>query len=87
MGVTTVRKSVVLSCELVETLSTLAPASIGTNFNRLVTVALEEYAARQEQQRFAEAMKLMAEDEQIQNECSAISQEFRSADADGLADD
>src|ERR1039458_6569407 len=44
--VRTIRRSVALPGSLVEELSALAPAELRGNWNRLVTVALREYATR-----------------------------------------
>jgi hypothetical protein len=86
MSTKKVRRSVVISSELAEALVTVPRTSARTNFNRIVTVALEEYLQRQQQKSFMEAMRHMAEDEEIQRECQAIAQEFGSAETDGLDD-
>jgi hypothetical protein len=83
----TVRRSVALSRQLVEEASALAPQDLRQNFNRLVTVALQEFAARQTAQTFEEAMARMATDPAIRAECAAIGRDFAIAEADGLKDD
>ena len=83
----TVRRSVALSRQLVEEASALAPQDLRQNFNRLVTVALQEFAARQTARTFEEAMAQMAADPAIRAECAAICHDFAIAEADGLKDD
>ena len=58
----TVRRSVALSRDLVQEVSALAPRDLRQNFNRLVAVALQEFAARQRARTFEEAMAEMAAD-------------------------
>jgi hypothetical protein len=83
----TVRRSVALSRDLVQEVSALAPRDLRQNFNRLVAVALQEFAARQRARTFEEAMAEMAADPAIQAECAAICRDFAITDADGLKDD
>ena len=83
----TIRRSLALSRQLVEAVSALAPRGLRQNFNRLVTVALQEFAARQKARAFEEAMAQMAADPAIRVECAAISRDFASAEADGLKDE
>ncbi len=83
----TVRRSVALSRQLVEEVSALAPRDLRENFNRLVAVALQEFAARQTVRTFEEAMAQMAADPTIRAECAAIDRNFAIAEADGLKDD
>lgn len=83
----TIRRSVALSRQLVEEVSALAPQDLRQNFNRLVTVALQEFAARQTARTFEEAMAQMAADPAIRAECAAIAQDFAIAEVDGLKDD
>lgn len=83
----TVRRSVALSRQLLEVVSALAPQDLRQNFNRLVTVALQEFAARQTAWTFEEAMRQMATDPAIRAECAAIAQDLSIAEADGLKDD
>ena len=83
----TIRRSVALSRQLVEEVSALAPQDLRQNFNRLVAVALREFAARQTARTFEEAMAQMAADPAIRAECAAISRDFATAEADGLKDD
>jgi hypothetical protein len=80
----TIRRSVALSRQLVEDVSAVAPPELRQNVNRLITVALQEFAARQKERAFEEAMARMAADPAIQAECRATEREFAIADADGL---
>jgi len=83
----TVRRSVALSRRLVEDVRSVAPPELRQNLNRLVTVALQEFAARHKARAFEEAMGRMARDPAIQAECASISRQFAVADADGLSRD
>ena len=80
----TIRRSVALPRQLVDEVSALAPPHLRHNLNRLVTVALQELAARQRAREFEAAMAEMARDPAIQAECASISKEFLIAEADGL---
>lgn len=80
----TVRRSVALPRQLVEEASGVAPPHLRHNLNRLVTVALQEFAARQRAREFEDAIGEMARDPAIQAECAAISTAFRVAEGDGL---
>lgn len=81
---TVVRRSVALPLRLVEETTRWAPEHLRRNFNRLVTVALSEYAARQKQLLFEQAMVEMALDPQIRATCAGIEDEFLPAEGDGL---
>jgi len=83
----TVRRSIALSREFVQEVSALAPPDLRQNFNRLVTVALQEFAARQTARTFEEAMAEMAADAAIRAECAVICRDFGITEADGLKDD
>ena len=83
----TIRRSVALPGSLVEELSALAPAELGANWNRLVTVALREYASRLRALEFESQMAAMARDPGVQAECAIIGTEFSVADMDGLRRD
>lgn len=83
----TVRRSVALPKELIDEVQTVAPVELRDNLNRLVIVALQDFAAKQKAHAFEEAMAQMAADEQLQDESRAINEEFVVAEADGLADD
>ena len=83
----TVRRSVALSRQLVEEASALAPPELRQNLNRLVTVALQEFATQQQARAFEEAIAKMATDPAIRAECAAISRDFAITEADGLKDD
>ena len=83
----TIRRSVALPGSLVEELCALAPAELGGNWNRLVIVALREYAARRRAHAFESQMAAMAGDPGVQAECAMIAKEFCVADMDGLRHD
>ena len=80
----TLRRSVALSRQLVEEASALAPPHLRQNLNRLVTVALQEFAARQKAREFEDAIAAMARDPAIRAECAAISKAFAITEGDGL---
>jgi hypothetical protein len=75
---------VALPGALVEELTALAPAELSGNWNRLVTTALREYAARRRRIEFESQMAAMAADLGVQRECANITKEFSVADMDGL---
>lgn len=81
-----VRRSVALPRTLVEEVSSVAPAQLRDNFNRLVSTALREYIEIHRSREFQSAMQEMAADPQIQAECNAISREFAQFESDGLGD-
>jgi hypothetical protein len=83
----TVRRSVALARQLVNEAKAAAPPELRNNLNRLVTVALQEFAAKRKEQAFEETMAQMAADPAIQAECASISKEFATAETDGLKDD
>jgi len=83
----TVRRSVALPKSLVDEVIALAPPEARKNLNRLVKVALKDYAARQKARTFEEAMARMATDPAIRTENASISGEFRVCESDGLKDD
>ena len=83
----TIRRSVALSRQLIDEVSKVAPPELKQNLNRLVTVALQEFAAKRKEDAFEEAMAQMAADPAIQSECTAISRDFAIAEADGLKND
>ena len=86
-AVRTIRRSVALPRDLIEEASAVAPPELSENLNRLVTVALREFAARRKERAFEEAMAQMAADPAIRRECSAIEKDFSIAEADGLTSD
>ena len=87
MQVRTIRRSVALPGSLVEELSALAPAELHGNWNRLVIVALREYATRRRALAFETQMADMAADPGVRAECAVIASEFSVADLDGLKHD
>lgn len=83
----TIRRSVALPRNLVDEATAVAPPELGQNLNRLVTVALQEFAAKRKAWAFEEAVAQMAADPAIRSECAAIEKDFSAAEADGLARD
>ena len=81
----TVRRSIALPQKLVEEAKSAAPPELKENFNRLVMVALEDFAARRRKQTFEEAMKQMGDDPEIRAQCQTIVREFAESERDGLA--
>jgi hypothetical protein len=70
-----------------EDVISVAPDELKKNWNRLVTVALEDYARRRRLIEFEESMARMAADPAIQKECAAIQRDFAGTELDGLGDD
>ena len=83
----TVRRSVALPRRLVEEVTALAPPELRQNLNRLVTVALKEFADRQKALEFEKVMAEMATDPGIKSENAVISTDFAIAETDGLKND
>ena len=83
----TIRRSVALSRELVQEVVASAPSNLKGNFNRLVSVALQNFANQRKAEAFEEAMARMASDPSIRAECTAISREFFQTEPDGLKND
>ena len=83
----TVRRSVALPRHLIDEVTAVAPPELGQNLNRLVTVALQEFAAKRKARAFEEAVRQMAADPAIRSECAAIEGDFRVTEADGLKRD
>ena len=83
----TLRRSVALPRQLVEEVTGLAPPELRQNLNRLVTMALQDFVARQKARSFEEEMARMAADPTIRAESAAISRDFAVAEADGLKND
>jgi len=83
----TVRRSVALPRNLIDEATAVAPPELGQNLDRLVTVALQEFAAKRKARTFEEAMAQMAGDPAIRSECAAIVRDFSVAEADGLPRD
>jgi len=81
----TVRRSIALPRKLVEEAKSAAPPELKENFNRLVIVALEDFAARRRKQTFEEAMSQMGDDPEIRAQCQTIVREFTKTEGDGLA--
>ena len=84
---TKIRRTVALPSRLVGEVTALAPPSLRGNLNRLVTVALEEFAARRKALAFEQAMANMAADPAIRAESEAILREFAPAESDGIRHD
>jgi hypothetical protein len=72
---------------LVEEVTSVAPAPLRENFNRLVSTALRDFAEAQRANAFERAMQEMAADPEIQAECRAIARDFAHTELDGLPDD
>ncbi|MBN1423032.1 hypothetical protein JXA88_00610 [Candidatus Fermentibacteria bacterium] len=83
---TIVRRSVALPRSLVEEVTQWVPEHLRGNFNRLVAVALSEYATNRRQQLFEQAMADMARDPQIRAACAGIEEEFLTTEWDGLGE-
>jgi hypothetical protein len=86
-SVAVVRRSIALPRDLVNEVTSVAPAALRQNFNRLVCTALQEFAEVQRARSFERAMAEMAADPQIRAECAAIEREFAKFEMDGLGDD
>ncbi len=82
-----VRRSVALPRALVNEVTSVAPAPLRRNFNRLVSTALRDFAEAQRANAFERAMQEMAADAEIQAECRAIARDFAHTELDGLPDD
>jgi hypothetical protein len=80
----TVRRSVALPRQLVDEVVAVAPPELRQNLNRLVTVALQEFASGRKARAFEDAMARMARDPAIRAECAAISTAFAVTEGDGL---
>jgi hypothetical protein len=83
----TIRRSVALPRQLINEASAVAPPELRQNLNRLVTVALQEFAARRRERAFEQAIAQMAADPAIQAECAAITKDFSITEADGIKRD
>lgn len=82
-----VRRSFALPRHVVAAATAAAPAELQANLNRLVTVALQEYAATRQQQAFEAAMAAMAGDPALTRASADLLDAFRAAEADGLPHD
>ncbi len=80
----TVRRSVALPSQLLESAMAAAPPEVRGKVNRLVRVALEEFVARRKARAFERSMAEMAADPEIAYQSRALSEEFSSTEADGL---
>jgi hypothetical protein len=83
----TIRRSAALPRDLVEEVMAVAPGPLRQNLNRLVTVALQEFAARRRAKSFEETMARMAADPAIRAECGTIARELATTEGDGLGRD
>ena len=83
---TLIRRSVALPRKLVDQAKAMAPEEIRENFNRLVILALEDFAGHRRKKAFEEAMKRMGSDPEIREESKAIDRDLRKAERDGLGD-
>jgi hypothetical protein len=75
------------ACALIEEVTSVAPAPLRLNFNRLVSTAQRDFAEAQRANAFERAMREMAADPEIQAECRAIARDFAHTELDGLPDD
>jgi hypothetical protein len=82
-----VRRSFALPRHVVTEATAVAPAELQTNLNRLVTTALQEYAATRKRETFEAAMAAMAADPAINRASADLLAAFRPAEADGLPHD
>jgi hypothetical protein len=82
-----VRRSIALPRILVDEVTSVAPAPLRQNFNRLVSTALRDFVEAQRAKAFEQAMQEMAADPEIQAECRAIARDFAHTELDGLPDD
>jgi len=78
---------VALPKHLIDEATAVSPPELGQDLNRLVTIALQEFAARRKTRVFEEAMAQMAADPAIRSECEAIERDFCVTEADGLTRD
>src|SRR3989442_620203 len=76
----TVRRSVALSRQLVEQVSALAPPELRQNLNRLVTVALQEFAAHQKARVFEDSIAKMGRDPGLPIDTVFLCFQIRSLD-------
>lgn len=83
----TIRRSVALPRQLIDEASAVAPPELRQNLNRLVTLALREFADNRKERAFEQAMAQMASDPAIQAQCAVITKDFTVAEADGLKHD
>ena len=81
------RRSFALPRHLVTEATSVAPAELQTNLNRLVTIALEEYTAARKRQAFEAAMTAMAADPAVTRVSGDLLAAFRMTEPDGLPDD
>jgi len=79
-----VRRSVAVPRRIVDEAVGAAGPALRDNFNRLVVVALSEYAERRRRYAFEQSMAEMAADPGIKYECKAVSAEFEKTESDGL---
>jgi hypothetical protein len=87
MATQSIRRSVALPKRLVDEVASVAPPELKANWNRLVIVALEEFARKRRAMEFERSMVRMAADPAIRRESQAIQREFARAEADGFEDD
>ena len=83
----TIRRSVAIPESLANEAMTMAPAEPKKNFNRVVVLALTEFIASRNREAFARSMEMMAADNDVVSECSAIQRDFMPTETDGLSDD
>ena len=86
-GSSTLRRSVALPSALIGELKSVAPPELRSNLNRLVILSLQEYVSRRRRQEFESSVAAMADDPQVQAECTAIAKDFAATEMDGLRND
>ncbi len=79
-----VRQSVALSSDLVDEVRRLAAPELRRNLNGIVTVALQEFVERRRREEFEASMAEMARDLDVTRESRQITNDFLSAEGDGL---
>jgi hypothetical protein len=84
MPTQSIRRSIALSKRLADEVSAVAPPELKRKWSRLVTVALQQYAAEQRRLALERSIADMGADPQIQRETRKILREFADADSDGL---
>lgn len=81
-----VRRSVALPRQVLADAVGVTAPELRDNFNRLVIVALQEYIRRRREHAFEQSMAEMAADPAIKYESTAVADEFKVAEGDGLGD-
>ncbi len=80
----TVRRSFALPSKLLDEVLSVSTIAEGSNLNKLVTVALQDYVNNKKRHEFEKSMLEMANDPEILRECAVITNDFRQTEMDGL---